>query len=88
MELLKYDLQHSAARPVTTYLANLVTATERAIDLLGTKVQNSYCILATKKLKQILNSGNHHNFLQKIQLYVIKKQNYELATENAISAVC
>jgi hypothetical protein len=63
MELLKYGLQHTTERPVTTYLDNLVTATERATELLGTKVQNSYCILTTNKLKQILNAGNHHNFL-------------------------
>jgi hypothetical protein len=50
------------------------------------KVQNTYCILTTNKLKQIFTSTNYQNPLQKRQLYVIKKLNQKLATENAIIA--
>ena len=58
----------SIEKPTTTYLANLLAKTERAIKLLDGKVQNTYRILATNKLKQIFGSTNHQNLLQKKQL--------------------
>jgi hypothetical protein len=73
-ELLNYGLQHSIEKPIETYLTNLTTETEKAIKLLDIKLQNSYRILAAKKLNQILNSNNHHNPLHKRQLYIVKKQ--------------
>jgi len=35
-------------------------------------------------MKQIFNSDNHHNNIQKRQLYIIKQLNHKLVTENAI----
>jgi hypothetical protein len=40
--------------------------------------------MATKKLKQIINSTNQSNKIQKRQLYVLKELNKKLTTENAI----
>ena len=40
--------------------------------------------MATKKLKQIINSTSQTNVLQKRQLHVIKELNKMLTTENAI----
>jgi hypothetical protein len=66
------------------YFTNLVTETERAIKPLDGKLRNSYRFMAANKLKQILNSGNHHNSLQKRQLYIIKQLNHKLVKGNAI----
>jgi hypothetical protein len=74
MEILNYGLQHSIERPLTSYLTNLVIETERAVRLLDTKLQNSYPFVAASKLKQIINSVNHHNPLQKDDC-VIKQLN-------------
>ena len=60
IQLLKYDLQYSIQKPATTYLTSLLTGTERAIKHLDRKVQNTYHILATNKLKQILNFLSNH----------------------------
>jgi hypothetical protein len=35
-------------------------------------------------MKQIFNSDNHHNSIQKRQLYITKQLNHKLVTENAI----
>jgi ribosomal protein L30E len=51
--------------------------------LLDAKSQNTYRFLATNKLKQIIISTNQ-NATQKRQLYVMKKLNQKLATENAL----
>ena len=71
-QLLKYGLNYSIQRPASTYAANLIAETERAIRLLDIKMQNTYRIMATKKLKQIINSTNHSHILQKRQFYVLK----------------
>jgi hypothetical protein len=82
-KLLKYGLNYSIEKPTASYLTNLIAETERAIKLLDVKMQNTYHFLATNKLKQISNSTNQ-NATQKRQLYVMKKLNQKLATENAI----
>jgi hypothetical protein len=84
MQLPKYGLNYSIERPASTYAANLIAETERAIRLLDIKVQNTYRIMATKKLKQIINSTSQSNVLQKRQLYVLKGLNKKLSAENAI----
>ena len=86
-EVLSYGLQYSIAEPLTTNFTNLVIEMERAIKLLDTKLQNSYRITAASELKQILNSGNNYNILQKGRLYTMKQLNQikkKLLTENAI----
>jgi hypothetical protein len=82
--LLNYGLQYSIERPLTTYCTSLIIETERAIKFLDTKLKNSNHIIAANKLKQILNSGNHYNILQKRRLYITKQLNKKLVTENAI----
>jgi hypothetical protein len=47
-------------------------------------MQNTYRFMATNKLKQIINSINQTNMLQKRQLHVLKVLNKKLITENAI----
>jgi hypothetical protein len=84
MQLLKYGLNYSIKRPALSYAANLVAKTEQAIRLLDLKLQNTYRFMATKKLKQIINSTSQTNVLQKRQLHVIKELNKKLTTENAI----
>ena len=58
MQLLKYGFNYSIERPASSYTANLIAETERAIRLLDTKMQNTFRTMATKKLKQIINSTN------------------------------
>jgi hypothetical protein len=48
----------------------LTAETERPIRLLDVKMQNTYCIMATNKLKQIINSASQTNVLQKGQIHV------------------
>ena len=81
-QLIKYGLNYSIERPTSTCIANFITETERAIRLLDTKMQNTYRFLASNKLKQIINSTNQTNALQKRQLHV-KGVNKKLITENA-----
>jgi len=50
MQLLKYGLNYSIERPVSSYIATLTAETERAIRLLDVKTQNTYRIMATNKL--------------------------------------
>jgi len=47
-------------------------------------MHNTYCISATKKLKQILNLNNSYNILHKRQLYIIKQLKQKLVTKNAV----
>jgi hypothetical protein len=84
MQLLRYGLNHCIERPATTYATNLMAETERAIRLLDAKMQNTYRIMATRKLKQLLSSSSHMNVLHKRQLYLSKGLNKKLTTENAI----
>jgi len=72
MYLLKYGLNDSTERPISSYIANLTAETERAIKLLDVKVQNEYRIMATNKLKHIINSKGQNNVLQKRQLHMMK----------------
>ena len=65
MQLFKYGLDYSIERPVSSYIVNLTAETERAIRLLDVKTQNTYHIMATNKLKQIINSNSQNNVLQK-----------------------
>jgi hypothetical protein len=65
MQLLKYGFNYSIERPASSYTANLTAETERAIRLLDTKMQNTFHVMATKKLKQIINSTNQSNIIQK-----------------------
>jgi hypothetical protein len=65
MQLFKYGLSYSIERPTATYLTSLIAETEQAIKLLDVKTQNTYRLLATKKLKQVINSTSQRNATQK-----------------------
>jgi hypothetical protein len=84
MQLLQYGMNYSIEKPTSTYAANLIAEMERAIRLLDTEMQNTYRIMAEKKLKQIIDSSSRSNMLQKRQLYVVKELNKKSATKNAI----
>jgi len=75
MDQLNHGMKYSMQRPLKTYWTNLLVETQRAIKLIDTKIQNSYRIMASKKMKQIFNSDNHHRTIQKRQLYNIRKLN-------------
>ena len=84
MQLHIYCLNYSIERPISSYIANLTSETERTIRLLDVKMQNTYSIMATNKLKQIVKPKGQNNVLQKRQLHVMKVLNKKLTTENAI----
>ena len=54
------------------------------IRLLDTSIQNTYRFLATKKLKQIINTPSFTNVLHKRQAYVLKAINQKLNAESAL----
>ena len=60
--------------------------TEQAVRMLDSKMQAPLRILATKKLKQISASDNHHNVMAKRQTYILKNINSKLEKENAMVA--
>jgi urocanate hydratase len=84
MDLLNKGLQHSIEKPLKTYWSKLIVENERPVKLLEIKLQNPYCVMANKKLKQIFNSRNHHNATQKRQTYIMNNLNHKLVTENAM----
>jgi hypothetical protein len=49
MQLLKYGLKYSIEKPLSSYAANHIVETERAIRLLDTKVQNTYRFMEANK---------------------------------------
>ena len=56
------------------------------LRMLDSKMQAPFLILATKKLKQISASDNHHNIMAKRQTYILKYINSKLEKENAMVA--
>jgi len=74
-------LNYSIERTLSSYIANLTAETERAIRLIDVKTQNTYRIMATNKLKQIINSNSQNNVLLKRQLHVMKELNKKLTTD-------
>ena len=69
-------------KPLKSYWTNLIMETEKAIKLLDGRIQNAFCIMATKKLRQIYNPNNV-NTTHRRQLYILKCLNYKITTENA-----
>ena len=67
---IRHEIQHR--KTTTTYIINLIDETERAIRLLDTNMQNTYRSLATKKLKEIINTPGLTNVMHKRQAYVLK----------------
>ena len=57
---------------------------EQAIRMLEPKLQSLYRFLATRKLKQIKTSSNHHNAEAKRQTYILKNINNQLRKEYAM----
>ena len=84
MKLLNLGFQFSIEKPLTTYPTNLITGDNDTVKLLDTKLQNAFLMLATKQLKQILNSNNPYNILHERQLCVMKQLKQKLVTENSI----
>jgi hypothetical protein len=56
MNILNLGFQYSIEKPVTSDLLNIAIETDNAIKLLDINVQSAYRVLATKKLKYIVNS--------------------------------
>jgi len=83
-ELLNEGVHYCIEKPLETYFTNLIIETERAIKLLDTKLRDSYRNIAANKLKEILNSSNHHNNPHKEQLCIVEQLQRKLVTENAI----
>jgi len=86
LALLNNGPQYSIEKPLKKYWANLIMETEQAIRMLDSKMQASFRILATKKLKKISASDNHHNVMAKGQTCILKNINSKLEKENAVVA--
>jgi len=86
LAILNNGLQYSIEKPLEKYWTNLIMETEQAIRMLDIKMQAPFRILATRKLKQISASNNHHNVMAKRQTYILKNINSKLETENAMVA--
>jgi len=84
MSLLNKGLQHSIEEPLEKYWTDLIMETEQAIRILEPKMQSTHRILATKKLKQIKASSNHHNAEAKRQTYILKNINNKLRKEDTM----
>jgi hypothetical protein len=84
MALLDLGMQYSLQKPLKSYWTNLVLETEQAIKLLDGRVQNTYRILAAKKLRQIYNSNDNRNITHKRQLYILRNINQKITVENAV----
>ena len=69
-QLIKYGLNYTTEKPTSTYIANLIAETERAIHLLDTSMQGTYHFLAANKLKQIINSFNQTHIFLRLELAV------------------
>jgi hypothetical protein len=67
-----------------SYLTNLITDTETAIKLLDPKIQNTHRHLATKKLKQIINTNSNQTPKHTRQVYIMKQMNEKHEKGNAI----
>ena len=65
---MQYNIQQTGK----TNWTNLLVETEQAIRQLETKIQDAYCILAAKKLKQLRYTLNSSNTVQKRQTYLAK----------------
>ena len=70
MDLLDMGLQYSLQKPSATTW-NIVIEIEQAIRLLDDKLQDSFRIMAAKKLKQIRNT-NHCSITHKRQTHFLK----------------
>ena len=82
--LLNNGLQYSIKIPLRKYWTDLIMETEEAVRMLDSKMQTPFRILATKKLKQISASDNHHNETAKWQTYILKNINSKLVKESAM----
>jgi len=86
LTLLNNGLQYSIEKSLRKYWTDLIMETEHALRMLDSKMQAPFRILATKKLKQISASDNHHNETAKRQTYILKNINSKLVKENAMVA--
>jgi hypothetical protein len=84
MTLLNNRLQNSIKKPLDKYWTGLIMETEQAIRTVDSKMQGPFRILATKTLKQVNASSNHHNCETKQQTYILKNIKYKLEKENAM----
>ena len=82
--LLNKGMQHSIERPLNTYWTTLITETEQAIRKLHSKIQESYRILAAKKLKQIKKAECQQNTTAKREFYTVNKLKEKLVKENSM----
>ena len=84
-KLLDLGLQYSMEKPMKTAWENLVIESERAIKLLDEKLQNPFCIMVAKKLKQLHNT-KQQNATHKRQWHVLKQINLKLTNNSAMIA--
>ena len=63
-QLINYRLQYSTKMSLTPYISDLTVETAKAIQLLDIKQQNPYRIIASGKLKQIIDKGDNYNIAQ------------------------
>jgi hypothetical protein len=85
-ELLDLGLQHNLQQPTKTYWTNLIIEIDRAIRMLDPKIQDSYHIMATKKLKQMHNTHHNINSTHKRQQYIAKNIHHKINKNNVMIA--
>jgi hypothetical protein len=84
VDILNFGFQHSTEKLTTPCLTNIAIETKKAIKLLYANMQGAYRVLATKQLKQIINSHNSCNHLHKRQLYITRQLKNKLISNNVI----
>jgi hypothetical protein len=83
-ELLDLGLQYNIQQPLKSCWINLIIEIEQAIRLLDTKLEDAFCLMATKKLKQIQNTNLNSNYIHKRQRHIARNIHYKISTNNAI----
>jgi len=84
MSILDMGLQYSIEKPLNVIWNDMIIETEIAIRKLDTRLQNTYRILAAKKLSQINNTMTPHNIQAKRHNHVLRNIQTKLTQNNAI----
>ena len=77
-------MQYSIKRPIEQYWNDVIIETEQAIKKLEPRLQETYRIIAAKKLKQTKNSTHQKNNQAQRQNYILNNIKRKLRQGNAM----
>ena len=77
-------MQYSIKRPIEQYWNDVIIETEQAIKKLEPRLQETYRIIAAKKLKKIKNSTHQKNNQAQRQNYILNNIKRKLRQGNAM----